>query len=235
MMSQEQDAVFQLKGSMLAITLLELGRYDLAGLEKQLAEKVAQAPKFFDKTPLILALDKLQDASSSIDLQKLVEVCRQHGLQTLAVRSDRPSDLSLATDLDLPVIPSSSASGRALNPSDEPSQGEVARPSKIIHRPIRGGQQVYAQDCDLIVIGPVSPGAELLSDGNIHVYGPLRGRALAGIKGDGKARIFCQELGAELVSIAGRYKVAEDLRRSPYWGQGVHISLTGDLLNIHRL
>lgn len=233
MMSQEQDTIFQLKGSMLAITLLELARYDLAGLERQLAEKVAQAPRFFDNTPLILALDKLKDASVNVDLRKLVELCRQHGLQTLAIRTDRQGDASLATQLDLPVIPTSSASGRALEPS-EPRQ-EAGRPSKVIHRPVRGGQQVYAQDCDLIVIGPVSAGAELLSDGNIHVYGPLRGRALAGIKGDGKARIFCQELHAELVSIAGRYKVAEDLRRSPHWGQGVHISLTGDLLNINRL
>lgn len=234
MMSQEQDAIFQLKGSMLAITLLELARYDLPRLERQLAEKVAQAPKFFDNTPLILALDKLQDASSSIDLQKLIDICRRHGLQTLAVRTDRPDDLTLASELGLPVIPPTSASGRALDPASQ-AQGEAARPSRIIHRPIRGGQQVYAQDCDLIVIGPVSPGAELLSDGNIHVYGPLRGRALAGIKGDGKARIFSQQLSAELVSIAGRYKVAEDLRRSPFWGQGVHISLTGDLLNINRL
>lgn len=234
-MSQDQDTVFQLKGGMLAITLLELARYDPARLERQLAEKVAQAPKFFDKTPLILALDKLHDVSPLVDLQRLVEVCRQHGFQTLAVRTDREDDVALANELDLPVIPAASASGRALNPSDDASSGEIARPSKIIHRPIRGGQQVYAQDCDLIVIGPVSPGAELLSDGNIHVYGPLRGRALAGIKGDSKARIFCQGLNAELVSIAGRYKVAEDLRRSPYWGQGVHISLTGDLLNINRL
>lgn len=235
MMSQDQDAVFQLKGSMLAITLLELARYDLARLERQLADKVAQAPKFFDNTPLILALDKLHDASIPVDLQKLIAICRQHGLQTLAVRTDRQDDMTLASELDVPVIATSSASGRALEPSDEASQGEVPRPSKVIHRPVRGGQQVYAQGCDLIVIGPVSPGAELLSDGNIHVYGPLRGRALAGIKGDGKAWIFCKELNAELVSIAGRYKVAEDLRRSPFWGQGVHISLTGDLLNIHRL
>ena len=234
-MSQEPDTIFQLKGSMLAITLLELARYDLPRLERQLAQKVAQAPKFFDKTPLILALDKLQDASASIDVRKLIELCREHGLQTVAMRTDRQTDISLASELNLPVIPPASAGGRALEPRDDADQGEVARPSKIIHRPIRGGQQVYAQGCDLIVIGAVSPWAELLSDGNIHVYGPLRGRALAGIKGDGKARIFCQALNAELVSIAGRYKVAEDLRRSPCWGEGVHIHLTGDLLNINRL
>lgn len=101
-MSQEQDTIFQLKGSMLAITLLELARYDLAGLERQLAEKVAQAPRFFDNTPLILALDKLKDASVNVDLRKLVELCRQHGLQTLAIRTDRQGDASLATQRATP-------------------------------------------------------------------------------------------------------------------------------------
>ena len=78
-------------------------------------------------------------------------------------------------------------------------------------------------------------GAELLADGNIHVYGPMRGRALAGIKGDRTARIFCQQLGAELLSIAGQYKVAEDLRREPLWAEAVQVSLSADVLNITRL
>ena len=73
------------------------------------------------------------------------------------------------------------------------------------------------------------------ADGNIHVYGPLRGRALAGIKGDTSARIFCQQLAAEMVSIAGQYKVAEDLRRDPLWAEAVRIGLSGDVLNITRL
>ena len=99
----------------------------------------------------------------------------------------------------------------------------------------RGGQQIYAQGGDLVVVSSVSPGAELLADGNIHVYGPMRGRALAGIKGDTKARIFCQQLTAELVSIAGQYKVSEDLRRDPLWGASVQVNLSGDVLNIIRL
>jgi len=111
----------------------------------------------------------------------------------------------------------------------------VAKPTRVITTPIRGGQQIYAQGGDLVVIAAVSPGAELLADGNIHVYGPLRGRALAGVKGDPKARIFCQQLAAEMVSVAGHYKVAEDLRREPLWGQPVQVGLAGDVLNITRL
>lgn len=95
--------------------------------------------------------------------------------------------------------------------------------------------QIYAQGCDLIVLAAVSAGAELLADGNIHVYGPLRGRALAGVKGNTQARIFCQQLAAEMLSIAGQYKTAEDLRREPLWGQAVQASLSADVLNIRSL
>jgi septum site-determining protein MinC len=239
----EQDPVFQLKGSMLAITVMELARNDLERLDQQLAEKVAQAPGFFRNTPLVLALDKLPESEDSLDLAALMAVCRNHGLRTLAVRASRADDITAANALDLPVLPPSGARERPLDPTDgnasakqakKPAEPEL-KPSKIITSPVRGGQQIYAQGCDLIVLAPVSAGAELLADGNIHVYGPMRGRALAGIKGNGAARIFCQQMGAELLSIAGQYKVAEDLRRDPLWGEAVHVSLSGDVLNITRL
>ncbi|MGH8353128.1 MAG: septum site-determining protein MinC [Pseudomonas sp.] len=236
----DQDPVFQLKGSMLAITVLELAHNDLARLDLQLAAKVAQAPNFFSNTPLVLALDKLPDGEGALDLSALMELCRRHGLRTLAIRASREEDIATASALDLPVLPPSGARERPLDPAAGSKKAEkpaepVAKPSKIITTPIRGGQQVYAQGGDLIVLAPVSAGAELLADGNIHVYGPLRGRALAGIKGDATARIFCQQLAAELVSVAGQYKVAEDLRRDPFWGAAVQVSLSDDVLNITRL
>ncbi|WP_299832827.1 septum site-determining protein MinC [Pseudomonas sp.] len=237
---QDQDPVFQLKGSMLAITVLELARNNLEALDRQLAAKVALAPNFFSNTPLVLALDKLPAGEGAVDLPGLMRVCRQHGLRTLAIRANRIEDIAAAIAIDLPVLPPSGARERPL----EPAEGEAAKkkppeptikPTRIVTSPVRGGMQIYAQGCDLVVIAPVSPGAELLADGNIHVYGPMRGRALAGIKGDTTARIFCQQLGAELVSIAGQYKVSEDLRRDPLWGSGVQVSLSGDVLNITRL
>jgi septum site-determining protein MinC len=239
----DQDPVFQLKGSMLAITVMELAHNDLARLDQQLAAKVAQAPNFFSNTPLVLALDKLPEGEGSLDLGALMALCRSHGLRTLAVRANREDDIAAASALDLPVLPPSGARERPLDPTggssaakkpEKPAEPEV-RPSKIITSPVRGGQQVYAQGGDLIVLAPVSAGAELLADGNIHVYAPMRGRALAGIKGNAKARIFCQQLGAELLSIAGQYKVAEDLRRDPLWGEAIQVSLSGDVLNITRL
>ncbi|UTW07245.1 septum site-determining protein MinC [Pseudomonas benzenivorans] len=234
----DQDPVFQLKGSMLAITVLELAHNDLERLDQQLTEKVAQAPQFFSNTPLVLALDKLPEGEGNLDLAALMALCRRHGLRTLAVRASREDDIAAADALDLPVLPPSGARERLLEPApkapEKPAEPEL-KPSKIITSPVRGGQQVYAQGGDLIVLAPVSAGAELLADGNIHVYAPMRGRALAGIKGNSQARIFCQQMGAEMLSIAGHYKVAEDLRRDPLWGDAVHVSLSGDVLNITRL
>jgi len=237
---QDQDPVFQLKGSMLAITVLELARNDLDGLDRQLAAKVAQAPGFFSNAPLVLALDKLPASEGAVDLPGLMRVCRQHGLRTLAIRASRIEDIAAAIAVDLPVLPPSGARERPLEAPvaakkpEKPPEPTI-KPTKIITSPVRGGQQIYAQGCDLVVISSVSPGAELLADGNIHVYGPMRGRVLAGVKGDTKARIFCQQMSAEMISIAGHYKVSEDLRRDPLWGAGVQVSLSGDVLNIIRL
>jgi len=236
--------VFQLKGSMLAITVLELAHNDLDALDRQLAAKVAQAPNFFSNTPLVLALDKLPATSGAVDLAGLMRVCRHHGLRTLAIRANRIEDIAAAIAIDLPGLPPSGARERPLEPEPEvrkpepapppPSEPEV-RPTRIVTAPVRGGQQIYAQGGDLIVTSSVSPGAELLADGNIHVYGAMRGRALAGVKGNVRARIFCQQMTAELVSIAGQYKVCEELRRDPLWGAAVQVSLSGDVLNITRL
>lgn len=236
----DQDPVFQLKGSMLAITVLELAHNDPERLDRQLADKVAQAPNFFQNTPLVLALDKLPPSEGELDLKRLMDICHQHGLRTLAIRANREEDIATADALNLPVLPPSGARERLVEPVEARKKPEkpaepVCKPTRVITSPVRGGQQIYAQGGDLVVLSAVSAGAELLADGNIHVYGPLRGRALAGVKGDTKARIFCQQMGAEMLSVAGQYKTAEDLRRDPLWGQSVQVSLSADVLNITRL
>ncbi len=233
----EKAPVFQLKGSMLALTILELTTNDLEALTVQLAEKVEQAPQFFQDAPIILALDKCSDTSGPLDLARLLTICREHGLNTLAIRTDRPTDLVAAKVLDIAVIPPSGARERplAMAQTIEVAAEPSLIPAKIITHPVRSGQQIYAKNSDLIVMAAVSAGAELLADGNIHVYGPLRGRALAGINGNRDARIFCQQLGAELLSIAGQYKVAEDLRRDPLWGKAAQTCLNAEQLEISAL
>ena len=106
--------------------------------------------------------------------------------------------------------------------------------SRIFSHPIRSGQQVYAPDGDLIILGTVSAGAEVIADGNIHIYGALRGRALAGVKGDIEPRIFCQSLEAELVSIAGRYRISEQIDPADR-GKAMQIHLVEDRLIIEHL
>ncbi len=117
-------------------------------------------------------------------------------------------------------------------PDERPEQGD--RGAKLLTEPIRSGRQVYARDGDLIVLTTVSAGAELLADGHIHVYGALRGRALAGVAGDTSARIFCRSLQAELVSIAGHWLVREDMD-DHLIGRPVQVYLKGDLLVIEPM
>lgn len=233
----EKAPVFQLKGSMLAITILELSSNDPECLDAQLAAKVEQAPQFFQDAPIVLALDKCTSGAEVFDIALLLSLCRKHGLHPLALRSDNPAHLAEAKQLGLAAMPPSAARERLLdtNPAEEKPGEPSYIPTKIITQPVRSGQQVYAKNADLIVIAAVSAGAELLADGNIHVYGPLRGRALAGINGNLEARIFCQQLGAEMLSIAGQYKLAEDLRRDPLWGKATQTCLNDQRLETAAL
>jgi septum site-determining protein MinC len=253
--------VFQLKGSMLAATVLELGANHLPRLQQQLAGKVLQAPQLFRGSPLILGLDRLGEADGVLDLAALLDICRSQGLQPVGVRASRAEDIAAAEALGLPVLPAGRGRDRVPDPEPpepEPASGAepepavtgagstatadtlpaepaVSRPGRIITQPVRSGQQIYAEGADLIVLAPVSAGAEIIADGHIHCYGVLRGRALAGVKGDSAARLFCQHMEAELVSVAGRYKIAEDLRRHPLWGKGVQACLDNDELSLNAL
>ncbi|MCL4126761.1 UNVERIFIED_CONTAM: hypothetical protein GTU68_062302 [Idotea baltica] len=227
---------------MLAITILELMKNDLIALKQQLAQKVAQAPSFFDNVPLILALDKLPD-NNTVDLLEIITICSHYGLKTLAIRSENSCDILAAKTLNIPILPLANTHERDIqlvNANKEQSRQEPEivnnhKPTLVITNPVRSGQQIYAQNSDLIMLAPVSSGAEVLADGNIHLYAPMRGRALAGIKGDESTCIFCHHLSAELLSIAGRYKIAEDLRRDPSWHKDALIQLQNNELAIRSL
>jgi len=107
-------------------------------------------------------------------------------------------------------------------------------PTRIIRTPVRSGQQIYAKNCDLVVMSHVSAGAEIIADGCIHVYGNLRGRAIAGANGQHQAQIFCQNIQSELISIAGNYWLSDKIKEE-FWGKGVVISLAENNLNIEHL
>jgi len=225
MTSQETHKVLELKGGLQPLTELKVYVDDLSRLESQLVAKVAQAPSFFTGAPVVIDLEPLGLSGPSFALAGLVALLRKQGLVPVAVRGGNGIIEHLAIENDLGVLPSR-RQREAQEVIEQPATPSAAR---VIRQPVRSGQQIYVRGGDLVILAPVSPGAEVLADGHIHVYAPLRGRALAGAQGDIEARIFCRALEAELISIAGCYKIAEDidpaLRR-----QAVQIFLEGDAL-----
>lgn len=197
---------FELKGSLFTLTVIQLWQSDLDTIEQHLKAKIEQAPGFFQNVPVVLDLAEI-DPASRPDFVALGGLLRRHGLVPVGIRNAGPPLQDSAVQAGLPVL----RDGRNVAPARASEPEPTPRTSNRLHlQPVRSGQQIYAADGDLIVIGAVSVGAEVLADGNIHIYGPLRGRALAGVRGDTRARIFCHSLEAQLVSIAGHYRVLEE-------------------------
>jgi septum site-determining protein MinC len=242
---------FQLKSANVSLTALELYFFDDAQFEADLRDKISQAPGFFKDIPLVISLDKYEGLDSELDFFKLIGTCRRHHMQVIGVRAGNEDQRRLARGASLALLPGGvsrpapsqetmTEAEQATEPSAPPvastsaPAGNEPPPARIIQQTVRSGQQVYAPDGDLIILAPVQAGAEVLAAGNIHVYGPLRGRALAGIHGAEHARVFCQSLEAELVSIAGHYKISEDLQEND-WKSAVQIQLRDDLLVVTPL
>ncbi len=230
-LTSETLSPFELKGSLFTLTVMYLREVDKALIARHLHEKIRQAPALFSNTPVVIDLEPLAESNVTVDFAGLDRVLREHGMIPVGVRNGGVILQAAATLAGLPLLPESRSGGA--RKSDKPEQTPACH-SKIITQPVRSGQQIYAPQGDLIVLGAVSAGAELLADGNIHVYGPLRGRALAGVKGDTEMRIFCQSLEAELVSIAGRYRVIEQLDEAER-GRPVQMYLVADRLVIEPL
>ena len=247
---------FELKGGMLTLTLLELRYFDLEAFEHTLREKIRQAPGFFRDLPIVISLDRYERPAAELDFFQMIGCCRRHSIQVAAVKGGDEDVKRLARNASLAWIPSHAAKAATAPSAQEapetpaPHSDEAtttaqpqaapespsgeSRPGRIITQPVRSGQQVYAPEGDLIIMAPVGAGAEVLAAGHIHVYGPLRGRALAGVHGDTDARIFCQSLEAELVSVAGHYKISEDLQDS-CWKQAAEVRFRDDSLAVRPL
>lgn len=241
---------FQLKSASVSMTALELYYFDDAEFEAVLRDKISQAPGFFKDIPLIISLEKYQGLDSELDFFKMIGTCRRNHIHVIGVRGGTDDQRRLARAASLALLPGSGQRDRAHEtetPADSSGAGAEGAetlappasagdppPARIVTQPVRSGQQVHAPEGDLVILAPVQAGAEVLAAGNIHVYGPLRGRALAGIHGAESARIFCQSLEAELVSIAGHYKISEDLQDNG-WKSAVQIQLRDDLLVVTPL
>ncbi len=237
-LTESPSVAFQLKGSLFTLTVLQLMQADMTAFSTQLAAMIQQAPKFFKNAPIVIDLQKLGDPQQQIDFKAIVQELRSHSLIPVGVRNGNTTQQTLAVEANLAILPEAKTEIHNTNSTTTVAQPKTTTPktltaqpgTKVITQQVRSGQQVYAKGGDLIVLAAVSPGAELLADGHIHIYGPLRGRALAGISGNQQARIFCHSLEAELVSIAGHYWVKDDLHTTA--GQAVQIYLAEDRLHI---
>lgn len=249
-------AAFTLKAGLTPITTLIIQTNNLAQIQQELKAKVEQAPNMFVRLPCIFDFAKLQE---SIDLPSLQMLCHEFGMLPIGVKNAQADHSELLEQLELadfgkgnskPARVSNIDQAEAKEPETEQAVPEIvldepelapllepaAAPSNIkatVHKfPVRSGQQLTAEG-DLIIFGLVSTGAEVLAGGSIHIFGPLRGRALAGIKGNTEATISCHSLEAELVAIAGEYKLFEDSEQ--HCNQASLIQLDNGRLNIESL
>ncbi len=227
---------FEIKSANLPLVALLLKSPDLDALARELAQRFGAEPDFFDQDALMIDLAPLQaagGAGDSIDFAALISLLGQYQLVPVAIKGGSPPQMMAALQAGLLPVPdahmvngppktSPSAAREARQPeapapaAPAPQQVAQAAPpptippgALVIDKPLRSGQQVYARGRDLVMLAMVNAGAEVIADGHIHVYAPLRGKAMAGARGNVNARIFALELHAELLSIAGVYRTSE--------------------------
>lgn len=233
-------SALEFKGRMMTVTVLRLLTAQQADLLDSLAARVAEAPEFFRGLPVLLDPEPLGEAVAGLDGEALCQALQAHGLVVLGVKPAGDEAGAFASAAGLPLIDASGRepAPRKAEPLPEAAPAPAPEPqptrSMLITQPVRSGQQIYARGSDLIVTSMVSAGAEVLADGHIHIYGALKGRAMAGVQGDTEARIFCARLDPELVSIAGQYRVSEHIGDDER-GRNVQIYLEGDSLKVAPL
>lgn len=243
----------ELKIGQVGIANLRIRTLDVARLGAEMRDRVKRAPKLFDRAAVILDFGGLSSTPDVATAQALLDALREAGALPVALAWGNADNAALAEALGLPLLSKFRAQyeadvgGAAASPTPraapEPPPAPVAqaKPPQAANEPglmqttaVRSGQQLYAQNRDLTVMSQVGAGAEVIADGSIHIYGPLRGRALAGAKGNTSARIFCRSFHAELVAVAGQYKVLDDIPRELH-GKAVQVWLEHDELKIAAL
>ena len=231
---------FEIKSARTDALAVYLHNADAAALDAALAKCAAQ----YRELNLPLILDMQDFRPSEADLPAVLAVFRRHRLPVAALRHSDETWAETAAGNGLPFTPPGKERPVPLETADAGTvaeiTGEIAsetakqagHPTVLVAEPVRTGQQVYAENADLIVTGTVSEGAELIADGNIHIYASMRGRALAGAKGRRDARIFIHSMQAELVSIAGIYRNFEQQLPEHLYRKPVQIHLQDDRLVI---
>ncbi|WP_295384321.1 septum site-determining protein MinC [uncultured Thiodictyon sp.] len=232
----EAPPAFELKAAGFTLPVIRLLNGDMEALAEQIGVKVEQAPDFFRHTPVVIDLGGFPEGGA-VEFPLLVGLLRGYGMIPFGVRGGTKTQNAAAEAMELAILGDAYLRPGKAAPASEPAPETPRRglPTfTLVTRPVRSGQEIYAAGGDLSVVASVSSGAEVAADGNIHIYGCLRGRALAGNRGNADARIFCQDLQAELVSVAGHYRISEnipaDLRGVP-----VQVFLDQKVLRIEKI
>ena len=231
----------ELKGTTFTISVLHISDGKPERIRQLLAAKVAQAPQFFNCAPLVINVERLTDIPDFEQLKELVESEDFVLVGITGAQSEAMKTAAKAAGLAV-MVSGKSRKAEPVAPAPAPEPVEVAQvapvqtlePTKVHVGPVRSGQQIYAAGTSLVVLGSVSPGAEVIADDSIHIYGALRGRAIAGAKGNPLARIYCQQLQAELLSIAGTFQLSDALPAGVIQ-EPVHIRLDNEQLRIDRI
>jgi len=235
---------FELKSAQLPVVAVALKTTDAAVLAADLAARLADDPGFFDNDPVLIDLAAVRDAEEPVDFAALSASLRALHTQPVAVRGGSPAQMQAALAAGLvaapeapPARPAAPAPVReVIREVVREVEVPVAGPTTVVlDRPLRSGQQVYARGGDLVVMAVVSFGAEVIADGNIHIYAPMRGRAIAGARGNTGARIFSTCLEPQLLSIAGIYRTTETELPDNVRGKPAQVRLDGEKLLIEPL
>ncbi|WP_240099641.1 septum site-determining protein MinC [Thermomonas flagellata] len=238
----------ELKFGQVGIANLRVQRFDPARLVGEMRERLLRAPNLFERAALVLDFGALPQPPSAAEARALLDGLRAAGVLPVALAYGTRQIDALARELGLPLLakfraqyeraeaePARAAAAAPPAPAPAPAPPPAAvQPGLIQRTPVRSGQQVYAEQRDLTVLAAVGAGAEVIADGSIHIYGALRGRALAGAQGNADARIFCREFHAELVAVAGHYKVLEDIPKD-LRGKAVQVWLEHGQLKLAAL
>ena len=236
------DASIEFKGTSFTLSVLHIKTSELADIRADLIKKIAQAPDFFYLVPIVVNIEQLNCSLDYQAIKTLIEELKFTFVGfTGAVDKEQRKQIrelgfsfvntSKTDHSEKTAIVQQTVAKESLSAAVVP---EAHLYTDKVHRgQIRSGQQIYAKDQNLVVIGSVSAGAEVIADGNIHIYGSLRGRAIAGAKGHHKAQIYCQNLEAELVSINGNYWLSESMEQ--HWGTPAFINLTDSELTSSKL
>lgn len=233
-MNQTQEVaapVLEITARTATLLTLRVHASDADAVLAALDEQVQQAPSMFAGAPVTLDLSALDALPPVSFLEDLVSALRARGIVPTALRGDSELVGELAAGAGLGVLPlaGEAAGGSGKRPAKQAGSSVRSTPTRFVNKPVRSGQQIYAQGGDLVVLAAVGAGAEVVADGCIHIYGALNGRAIAGAQGDTAARILCQQFNAELVSIAGQYQIGDEWSERGL-GRPAQVYLDGDAL-----